>query len=63
MVIYGVALLAFCMLMGVFLGDLLGQLLGVQANVGGVDIAMLLLIFWQINSTIVSSSVSPRRRA
>lgn len=45
MVIYGVALLAFCMLMGVFLGDLLGQLLGVQANVGGVGIAMLLLIF------------------
>ena len=44
MVIYGVALLAFCMLVGVFLGDLLGELIGVQANVGGVGIAMLLLI-------------------
>ena len=44
MVIYGVALLAFCMLVGVFIGDLLGQLIGVQANVGGVGIAMLLLI-------------------
>jgi len=32
------------MLVGVFTGDLLGQLLGVQANVGGVGIAMLLLI-------------------
>ena len=44
MVIYGVALLSFCMLVGVFVGDLLGELIGVQANVGGVGIAMLLLI-------------------
>lgn len=44
MVIYGVALLSFCMLVGVFAGDLLGELIGVQANVGGVGIAMLLLI-------------------
>ena len=45
MVIYGVALLSFCMLVGVFLGDILGKLIGVEANVGGVGIAMLLLIF------------------
>lgn len=45
MVIYGVALLSFCMLVGVLVGDLLGELLDVQANVGGVGIAMLLLIF------------------
>jgi malonate transporter MadL subunit len=44
MVIYGVALLSFCMLIGVFAGDVLGDLIGVQANVGGVGIAMLLLI-------------------
>lgn len=44
MVIYGVALLSFCMLTGVFAGDLLGNLIGVKANVGGVGIAMLLLI-------------------
>jgi malonate transporter MadL subunit len=43
-VIYGVALLSFCMLVGVFVGDVLGDLIGVQANVGGVGIAMLLLI-------------------
>jgi malonate transporter MadL subunit len=43
-VIYGVALLSFCMLVGVFVGDVLGELIGVQANVGGVGIAMLLLI-------------------
>lgn len=50
MVIYGVGLLAGCMLAGVILGDLLGQLIGVQANVGGVGIAMLLLI-WVTNAS------------
>lgn len=45
MVIYGVALLSFCMLVGMFVGDVLGAAIGVQANVGGVGIAMLLLIF------------------
>ncbi len=45
MVVYGVALLSFCMLVGVYLGEILGELIGVQANVGGVGIAMLLLIF------------------
>jgi len=44
MIIYGVALLAVCMLAGVIIGDFLGVLLGVKSNVGGVGIAMLLLI-------------------
>jgi malonate transporter MadL subunit len=44
MVIYGVALLSGCLIAGAFLGDLLGELIGVRANVGGVGIAMLLLI-------------------
>lgn len=44
MIIYGTALLASCHMLGILLGDLLGSLLGVQANVGGVGIAMLLLI-------------------
>ncbi|HBZ94904.1 MULTISPECIES: malonate transporter subunit MadL [unclassified Pseudomonas] len=45
MIIYGVAFLAFCTLAGIFIGELLGKLIGVPANVGGVGIAMLLLIF------------------
>ena len=45
MVIYGVALLSFCMLLGVILGELLGRLFGIDANIGGIGIAMLLLIF------------------
>lgn len=45
MVIYGVALLSICYFVGIVLGDVLGVLLGVKANVGGVGFAMLLLIF------------------
>ena len=45
MVIYGVALLSFCMLLGIILGELLGRLFGIDANIGGIGIAMLLLIF------------------
>ena len=44
MVVYGVALLSVSMLVGVFVGDILGKLIGVQANVGGVGIAMILLL-------------------
>ena len=44
MTIYGTALLAACHLLGIASGDLLGRALGMKANVGGVGIAMLLLI-------------------
>src|SRR5215469_5832675 len=44
MTISGVALLAICTLLGGMLGDWLGIALGVKANVGGVGIAMMLLI-------------------
>lgn len=44
MIIYGVAVLAGCLLVGKILGDALGALLGVASNVGGVGFAMLLLI-------------------
>ena len=44
MAIYGVALLAACYIVGMFLGDLFGALVGVKAIVGGVGFAMLFLI-------------------
>ena len=44
MTIYGVALLAICSLLGALLGDLLGIALNVKSNVGGVGIAMIMLI-------------------
>ena len=45
MTIYGVALLALCSLAGMVIGEGLGYLLGVKANVGGVGFAMMLLIW------------------
>ncbi len=48
MVIYGTALLALCTLLGGLLGEILGQALNVKANVGGVGIAMLLLIMAKV---------------
>jgi malonate transporter MadL subunit len=44
MVIFGTALLASCYLAGVFIGEAIAAVIGVKANVGGVGIAMLLLI-------------------
>ena len=45
MTIYGTALLSICLLVGVSVGKVLGKLAGVDADIGGVGIAMLLLIF------------------
>ncbi len=44
MIIYGVALLSVCTLTGITIGQVLGKLIGIPANVGGVGIAMILLI-------------------
>jgi malonate transporter MadL subunit len=45
MIVYGVALLSLCLIAGMLVGETLGVSMGVQANVGGVGIAMLLLVF------------------
>lgn len=42
--IYGVAILAACMLAGSFVGNLLGALIGLNTDVGGVGFSMLLLL-------------------
>ena len=44
MIVYGVALLSFCLLFGTYVGEIIGLAIGVDANVGGVGISMLLLI-------------------
>ncbi|MFD2173516.1 malonate transporter subunit MadL [Rhodobacter lacus] len=44
MLIYGVALMSGCMIVGTFLGRLVGHLVGIESDVGGVGIAMLLLV-------------------
>ncbi len=44
MPIYGTALLSLCLLIGLIAGRMVGVALGVDADVGGVGIAMILLI-------------------
>ena len=44
MAIYGAALLSLCLIGGLIVGRLIGLAIGIDANVGGVGIAMLLLI-------------------
>ena len=44
MLVYGVAVLAGCFIIGQFIGETLGKLLHINASVGGVGFAMLLLI-------------------
>jgi malonate transporter MadL subunit len=44
MLIYGVAILSGCFIIGQLIGESLGRLLHINANVGGVGFAMLLLI-------------------
>lgn len=46
MAIYGTALLSICLICGLIVGRLIGVLIGIDANVGGVGIAMLLLIYF-----------------
>tara|TARA_B100000989_G_scaffold273973_1_gene232467 strand:+ start:486 stop:875 length:390 start_codon:yes stop_codon:yes gene_type:complete len=45
MIIYGVALLSVSLILGMLIGEALGVILRVDANVGGVGIAMLFLVF------------------
>lgn len=44
MAIYGTALLSACLLIGLSLGRWVGTLCGLDADIGGVGIAMLLLL-------------------
>lgn len=54
--IYGVALLAACMFAGSFIGNVLGFLIGLNSDVGGVGFAMLLLLV-ATNSKKISSKL------
>jgi malonate transporter MadL subunit len=44
MTIYGTALLSLCLIIGLSLGRMLGSWCGIDSDIGGVGIAMLLLI-------------------
>ena len=52
--IFGVAILAGCMLVGSFIGELLGLLTGIKSDIGGVGFAMLLLLLITNSKKITS---------
>lgn len=58
MTIYGVAILAACFLVGQFTGEVLGHLLAIDANVGGVGFSMFLLIV--VNQWLNKGNLLPK---
>ena len=58
MTIYGVAVLAACFIIGQLTGEALGQLMHIDANIGGVGFGMLLLI--TVNQWLHKRNLFPR---
>ncbi|MCS4434264.1 malonate transporter subunit MadL [Aquiflexum gelatinilyticum] len=59
-IIYGVALLALSYLIGQWLGEFFGNLLGINANVGGVGFAMIILMLlkeWFVKNNWMSPDI------
>lgn len=61
MVIYGVLLLSLCYFAGLFVGEAMGRLVGLNANVGGVGFAMLFLLLLCSYSETVKKSIRNER--
>lgn len=60
MAIYGIAVLAGCYIAGLLIGELLAKILGIEANIGGVGFAMLLLILtnqWMHKRNLISKEM------
>lgn len=55
--IYGIAVLALSYLLGQWMGEFLGSLIGIDANVGGVGFAMMILMLlkeWLVKNSLMS---------
>jgi len=61
LVIYGVLLLSLCYFAGLFVGEITGRLVGLNANVGGVGFAMLFLLLLCSYSETVKTSLKNER--
>jgi malonate transporter MadL subunit len=57
LVIYGVLLLSLCYFAGLFVGEVMGRLVGLNANVGGVGFAMLFLLLLCSYSETVKKNI------
>ena len=58
MIIYGTAIVAACFFAGSFVGEVLGQLLHIDSNVGGVGFAMFFLLL-ATNYLLPKSKMNP----
>lgn len=61
LVIYGVLLLSLCYFAGLFVGEVMGRLVGLNANVGGVGFAMLFLLLLCSYSETVKAALKNGR--
>jgi malonate transporter MadL subunit len=61
LVIYGVLLLSLCYFAGLFVGEVTGRLVGLNANVGGVGFAMLFLLLLCSYSETVKNGLRNER--
>lgn len=55
--IYGIAVLALAYLLGQWMGEFLGGIIGIDANVGGVGFAMMILMLlkeWLVKNSLMS---------
>ncbi|PSL03782.1 malonate transporter subunit MadL [Cecembia rubra] len=55
--IYGIAVLAISYLLGQWMGEFLGSLIGIEANVGGVGFAMMIFMLlkeWLVKNSLMS---------
>lgn len=61
LVIYGVLLLSLCYFAGLFVGEVMGKVVGLNANVGGVGFAMLFLLLLCSYSETVKAALKNGR--
>lgn len=58
--IYGIAVLSLSYLLGQWMGEFLGSLIGIDANVGGVGFAMVILMLskeWLVKKSLMSMEI------
>jgi malonate transporter MadL subunit len=58
--IYGIAVLSLSYLLGQWMGEFLGDLIGIEANVGGVGFAMIILMLskeWLLKNSLMSMEI------
>ena len=59
--IFGLGIIATCMFIGCYLGNLLGAALGLNSDVGGVGFAMVIFILIQVYLRKTNKTLNPQK--